>query len=427
MVRKSRKNILKNPYELIIPEFKCPRCSLKFNKTIDLYQHLREKHKKPKNCHICGHYFDAYASLLSHSYLHSGEKPYKCSFPNCEWSARTKQNLQVHMSQCQHCPNKKYLPKFPLPDRYKGIYKYQSSMKEFRLNQKNNKSKRNSKLYDPYLIESSDDESNDEDSDINTNNNSDNDELYIPPKNIEREYNHKRRKRYKENKKINKNIRTRWCSDEIKNIKSPPKNKGINITRYNVDTYPGWKLEMHKTFSLKSDIVKQAIMLISKRLNDKFVRNTNVKGLYVAVLKDPNNDVQSAALIHKNINYIEITSFATNIKHSRQSLGTLLAAFILENCYGKIIAASVNDDVAVKFWKNLGFIEASQGDINTFGRKDTHMLYTFGPYKDFIKYALTKFKPIFFINKNAKHKRKRKLENKDIIPVRRSKRFRLSQ
>ena len=95
MPKKKKLKTSDNPYELITPVYKCPQCNLKFNATALVYQHLRENHKRPKNCHTCGHYFDAYASLLSHSYIHTNEKPFKCSFPSCKWSARTKQNLQV--------------------------------------------------------------------------------------------------------------------------------------------------------------------------------------------------------------------------------------------------------------------------------------------------------------------------------------------
>eukprot|EP01083_Nonionella_stella_P064978 169859_1 len=102
-----------NPYTTIEPEYPCPRCKLQFTKTAELYQHMRETHPSPKRCHICNHSFDAFASLLSHSYLHSGAKPFHCGYPDCDYSTRTKQNIQVHMHFCTKCPAKKYKVAFP--------------------------------------------------------------------------------------------------------------------------------------------------------------------------------------------------------------------------------------------------------------------------------------------------------------------------
>eukprot|EP01083_Nonionella_stella_P187529 689270_1 len=125
-------------------------------------------------------------------------------------------------------------------------------------------------------------------------------------------------------------------------LKTPPtkrviKTGKISVEKENVD---GWMLEMHKCITTKSQIVSEAIKLISSRLNHKFVgAQTQPKGLHIACLRDPNNEIQAAAIINKKNdgNYIEIKSFATSIQHKRKHFGTLLIGFILERCNGKII------------------------------------------------------------------------------------------
>ena len=102
-----------NPYLQFEPSYPCPQCSELFIKTADLYQHLRDKHRRPKTCHICNHSFAAFASLLSHSYIHSEAKPFICGYPGCEYGTRTKQNTKVHMHFCIKCPAKKYRVPFP--------------------------------------------------------------------------------------------------------------------------------------------------------------------------------------------------------------------------------------------------------------------------------------------------------------------------
>ena len=81
-----------------LSEFKCPRCDEIFKTTNDLFGHMREKHENPTKCHVCGKQMNAMANLLSHSYIHTGERPYKC--PNCDYTTRTRFNLKVHFGSC---------------------------------------------------------------------------------------------------------------------------------------------------------------------------------------------------------------------------------------------------------------------------------------------------------------------------------------
>lgn len=84
--------------DLELKHFKCPRCPLTFQSTHELFTHMRQKYKQPTKCHECGKQLRCMANILSHSYVHTGEKPYIC--PNCGYSTRTRFNLRVHLGSC---------------------------------------------------------------------------------------------------------------------------------------------------------------------------------------------------------------------------------------------------------------------------------------------------------------------------------------
>eukprot|EP01083_Nonionella_stella_P069111 184070_1 len=84
--------------DLELKEFKCPRCEKLFPTTNDLFAHMRKDYSDPTVCHVCDKNMKALATLLSHSYLHQGIKPYKC--PKCDYSARTRFNIRVHFGAC---------------------------------------------------------------------------------------------------------------------------------------------------------------------------------------------------------------------------------------------------------------------------------------------------------------------------------------
>ena len=373
-----------NPYLNIEPEYPCPRCKLLFSKTIDLYAHLRETHPSPKRCHICKHEFDAFASLLSHSYLHTDSKPFVCGYPNCEYATRTKQNILVHMHFCDKCPAKKYKAPFPLPDRYKSSYKYQATMEQHKQNISRpkpiakRKKKRKITNRKKGLINKVEKDKNDDGYEI----------CYSP-------------KRTRNWHNINSN-------DSI--LLTPPTKRYIKTGIINVvnNNCNGWKLEMHKCITTKSQIVIDAVKLISSQLNSQFVKSCQPKGLHIACLRDNNNKIQSAAIINNmfdNNNYIEIKSFATSTKHQRQYLGLLLMSFILERCNGKIIIGARDTIGVISFWESIGFVKCTQGMVSTFGRRGVVMMQTIAPYKGIYEYALNKFNPntlvkkIIFINK----------------------------
>jgi len=381
----------KNPYENLEVQYPCPRCDKLFTKTAELYQHLRDTHPSPNRCHVCNHSFSAYASLLSHSYIHSGAKPFICGYPDCDYSCRTKQNIKVHMHFCQKCPAKKYRVPFPLPDRYKSSYKYQTTISEYqqsRNEQSKTKKRRKSKR-------------------IRKNSKS-----KTEPSNaiIQRSFSTPSPK--KTRAWYSKNGDFQHPNDML--LKTPPTKRYIRTGKVQVEkeNANGWLLEMHKCITVKSQICVDAIKLIQSQLNPKFVRSTQPKGLHIAVLRDPSEEIQSAAIINTCGNYIEIKSFATSSKHKRQHLGTMLIAFILERCHGKVIIGARDDPGVLAFWRTIGFIECPQGIICSFGRKGTVIMQTVAPYVGIYDYAISKFAP------NSKVKKvlfKSKIRDENIV------------
>lgn len=365
-----------NPYLNLEPELPCPRCSEIFTQTAPLYQHMRENHSTPNKCHVCNHYFSCMASLLSHSYIHSGATPFKCGYPDCDYGVRTKQNIKVHMHFCTKCPAKKYRVAFPLPDRYKSHYKYQStpSTKPRRSGRiKRRRSTRPTKRTYSWTTKP--------DPDLCANR-----AMTMSPK---------RTRAWRRNNE----------EDEDSDLlASPPSKRYIKTGTVYVEKpgASGWRLEMHKCITTKSAIVSDAIKLISTGLNQPFVgANCQPKGLHVAVLRDNGDVVQSAAIINTKAdgNYIEIKSFATSVRHKRKHLGTLLIAFILERCSGRVIAGARDDIAVISFWRSIGFKECPHGFMNTFRRHNVVMMQTVAPYSGIYQYALNKFTPNCVVKK----------------------------
>ena len=112
--------------DLKLTSFECPRCGEIFSKTSQLYDHMRSKYKNPTKCHICNREMNAMANLLSHSYIHTNKKPYKCIKSGCNFKTRTRFGLRVHIGSC--CNIKKW--------------KYQRGNKINIKNEKKNKKKR---------------------------------------------------------------------------------------------------------------------------------------------------------------------------------------------------------------------------------------------------------------------------------------------
>jgi len=359
-----------NPYLNLCPELPCPRCSDIFTETAVLYQHMRESHPSPNKCHICNHHFSCMASLLSHSYIHSNATPFKCGYPGCDYGVRTKQNIRVHMHFCTKCPAKKYRVPFPLPDRYKSSHKYQNTANTPKPRRSTRIKRRRSTF------------SNHSNS---SNSGTVHRAITMSPKRTRQWHRHQGN-----------------GVDDV--LASPPSKRFIKTGTVYVDK-PGvskWRLEMHKCITTKSAIVSDAVKLISTGLNQPFVgANCQPKGLHIAVLRDPKHEVQSAAIINTkdDVNCIEIKSFATSLKHKRKHFGTILIAFILERCSGRVIAGARDDVAVISFWRSIGFTECPSGFMNTFRRKGVVMMQTVAPYTGIYQYALSKFAPNTVVRK----------------------------
>lgn len=88
--------------DLELKEFKCPRCSMIYDTTTDLFEHMRDTYGDPTVCHVCGKDLKSMSSVLSHSYIHQDVKPYHC--PKCNYKTRTRGNLRVHFRNCAKIP-----------------------------------------------------------------------------------------------------------------------------------------------------------------------------------------------------------------------------------------------------------------------------------------------------------------------------------
>jgi uncharacterized Zn-finger protein len=65
-------------------------------------RHIDAFHRKIKNysCEICDKSFTQETSLRDHRNLHTGEKPYSCSFPGCIKKFKYKSSLPIHLKKC---------------------------------------------------------------------------------------------------------------------------------------------------------------------------------------------------------------------------------------------------------------------------------------------------------------------------------------
>jgi uncharacterized Zn-finger protein len=78
-----------------------------------VYQFLKNKEKKHRKLFKCTHeeschkVFVSASKLFSHMMSHTNDKPYKCTFPNCNISFGYKGNLNKHL-KARHEGIKRY-------------------------------------------------------------------------------------------------------------------------------------------------------------------------------------------------------------------------------------------------------------------------------------------------------------------------------
>src|ERR1700733_3241405 len=53
--------------------------------------------KEEYKCSYCNYSAQNNSNLIAHTRIHTGEKPFKCTYPNCTFAAKQKNNLKIHL------------------------------------------------------------------------------------------------------------------------------------------------------------------------------------------------------------------------------------------------------------------------------------------------------------------------------------------
>ena len=80
-----------------------PHCMAAFGTRYNLRRHIEARHLgiKKFSCDICGLRLASKQTKEEHMYTHTGEKPYKCTVPDCQKDFRQSSQLSNHMKQHQ--------------------------------------------------------------------------------------------------------------------------------------------------------------------------------------------------------------------------------------------------------------------------------------------------------------------------------------
>src|SRR5574343_66743 len=85
-------------------KFTCPHssCRKSYVNSSILKRHIQAFHNDEKRfkCTTCGKCLASQQNLKEHSYIHSGEKPYKCPYQGCHAKFRQGTHLSAHKKMC---------------------------------------------------------------------------------------------------------------------------------------------------------------------------------------------------------------------------------------------------------------------------------------------------------------------------------------
>lgn len=81
-------------------KFVCPHdsCGKSYVNNTILKRHIQAVHDLQKRfqCSVCGKCLSSQQNLNEHNYIHTGEKPYVCQFPGCNFASRQGTHLSAH-------------------------------------------------------------------------------------------------------------------------------------------------------------------------------------------------------------------------------------------------------------------------------------------------------------------------------------------
>ncbi|XP_067651025.1 uncharacterized protein [Haliotis asinina] len=78
-------------------ELRCRDCDVEFSSFSAYRAHMWVHGKTRNECNICGKIFTRSWLLKGHMRTHTGERPFRCSYPDCDKAFADKSNLRSHM------------------------------------------------------------------------------------------------------------------------------------------------------------------------------------------------------------------------------------------------------------------------------------------------------------------------------------------
>ncbi|VVC30930.1 Zinc finger C2H2-type [Cinara cedri] len=100
----SCERLLKQHVRLHINYFKCNQCDASFSRASHLVTHIRYRHLdiKPFQCELCDSKFVRKLELTNHLKKHAPGPLFKCAKDGCEFSCRSKYNIEKHIGMVHH-------------------------------------------------------------------------------------------------------------------------------------------------------------------------------------------------------------------------------------------------------------------------------------------------------------------------------------